>query len=143
MPEDLDVALDLRRRPGARDDGRDARMPQRELEGGGGERHTMPLADRLDPRHRRVELRGRRAVVRVGALPRPGGEDARLVRRTDDEADAALHAGRELRVQDLLAQQRVGHRDEEEVEVHDVQEPGDHAQLVDTRTDAPDEARAP
>ena len=38
-------------------------------------------------------------------------------------------------------QQGVGHRHEEEVQVHDVQEARDHAQLVDTGADTPDESR--
>ena len=42
--------------------------------------------------------------------------------RADDEADAPLHAGRELLVEHLLAQQRVRHRDEEEVHVHRVED---------------------
>ena len=82
-------------------------------------------------------------VVGVGARTRARGQDPRLVGGTDDEADALLDARGELRIQHLLVEQGVGHRDEEEVERRDVQEPRDEVQLVDARADAPDEPAVP
>ena len=62
-------------------------------------------------------------------------------RRADHEADAARDAARKFAVQDIGIQQRVRQRDQEEVEVHQVEKARYHAEFVDAGADAADQPR--
>ena len=88
----------------AGDDGRDEGVPERELHGGGGQGHVVPLADGLDAAGLFEDF-GRGGVIGVaGTFDRAGGEDAGSENRADDDAHVALLAEREFLVEGILIQ---------------------------------------
>ena len=76
-------------------------------------------------------------------MHRAGREEAGAEHRADDEAHSLLGAARKFAVQDLLIEQCVGQRDEEEVHVDQVEEARDHAEFVDAGAEPADPPGCP
>ncbi len=84
----------------------------------------MPRTDGFEPPDALEHLGFGRRVVRVGGLRRAGGEDADWNGAPTMNA-AALDGRRKLVVEHVLAQERIRHRDEERIDVHEVEEARD------------------
>ena len=77
------------------------------------------------------------AVVRTGH--RTGGKDAGGEWCADNEAHIARNAAWEFAVQYIGIQQSVRQRDQEEVDIHQIEEEWHHAKLIDTGANATDQ----
>ena len=118
----------------------DRRVSERELQRRRRERDAMAAADGVDPAHP-LEHLGRRCPVVVGrALARPGGEDARVERPADQDADLLLDAERQQLVERALLQQRVAAGEQDAVEVGVAGEAQAGLDLVDADPDRLDHA---
>jgi hypothetical protein len=105
--EDLDVLGDLLGRAHPERDRRDRRVAERELQGRGRQTHAVAPAYRLDPAHPRHDLGRRRGVLEIGAVHRPGREDAGVVGAADDQRDLAPLAQRQERVERPLLEEGI------------------------------------
>ena len=136
-----EIHLDLRARDRAGNDRGDDGMAERELQRGGGERDAVARADRLDrfaTRARTPDRPARNCTSRFG--PAPVASDAGIVGPADHDSDAALGAARKLEVEHVLLEQRIAHRDQEEIDVEQVEIARDRAHRVETGADALDHA---
>src|SRR5271166_1608888 len=116
------ILLDLGARNRAGDDRGDDWVPERKLEGGGRQRHAVAGADPLDFSHP-LENRGTgRLVIVHRARNGAGRENSRIVAAADDDSDAAFGAARENAVEHVLLEQGVPHRQQEEIDVEEIEE---------------------
>jgi hypothetical protein len=116
-------------------------MAERELQRGRSQRDTMAFAGCSKVGRTREDLgRGRGVGVRR-ARDRPGRENSGREHGADDHADAALENRRKLGVEHGLVEQRVGHGDQEEIEIEPLQPARQHPPLVDSRADGSDQPR--
>ena len=98
-------------------------MAQRELEGSIYKAHTMRLANDLQGSDAGKDVVGGGVVVVKRAGFRPGGEDARVIGATDDDAHAALQGQWQEAVQRCLLQQGVAPGQQEQVEIATLNQP--------------------
>jgi len=118
-------------------------MAERELQGCRRQRDAVSVADGLDPTNLVQHVgRGIRIVV-LGPVDGAGGGDARAEDGADDDADVAALAVGQLLFQRVVLHERVAQRQQEEVEIDQIEEARHHAELVDAGADAHDQARGP
>ena len=111
-------------------------MCQGKLQGRRRQPNVELVADLLDAAGPLQDLRSRCLIGVRRALDRSRGQDARREWRADDDSDAALAAGFELRLERALVEERVWHGDQKEVELEALEEVLHHAVVVDPRADA-------
>src|SRR3984885_15725975 len=90
-------------------------MPEREVQRRGGKRNTMARANRLDLSHPLQDLGASRRVIVHCAGHGASRENPGVVAAADDDPDAPLLAAREFALEHVLLEQRVAHRQEEEI----------------------------
>ncbi len=113
-------------------------MGERKLQGGGRQRNVHALTYLFDA-NSTLELRGRHTsrgvtLIAFGA----DGQDPEAKWGPDDDAHALLGAAVELGPGGLLVEQTVRPRNEEQVELEEIQELGDHARDIHPRPDGTD-----
>src|SRR5712691_2315745 len=107
------------------------RMRERKLQRRGLQWNAVALAHRLNPRDLVQHLGRRRRIAVLGSLDRTGGQNSGGIRRSHDNPNASVRAGRELAMQNILVDQRVWHRDEEEIDRPSIEETPYHRFFVD------------
>jgi hypothetical protein len=134
-----DVFADLLRAAHADDRRRDRRVPQRELEGGGGQRDAVPGAG-VAHQAGAGEHGGRGRGVVVGAGVVRAGQDAAVEHAGRQHRYAAPLAHREQLGRGRLVEQRVPARDQHAVQVAALGQPGQGGRGVHPGPDGPDHA---